>query len=110
MGGAFSSLISLAILVAVFAGFWKMFEKAGKPGWAAIVPFYNIYVLLLIAGKPAWWLVLYLIPLVNIIIAIIVTIAIAKKFGKSGGFVVGLILLPVVFYPILGFGDARYQE
>ena len=75
--------IELVIIVAIIAGFWKVFVKAGKPGWAAIVPIYNVIVLLQIAGKPLWWIILFLIPLVNIIMAIFVGIAIARKFGKG---------------------------
>ncbi|QNM96151.1 DUF5684 domain-containing protein [Chitinimonas koreensis] len=104
-----SNLIQLAIIVAVIAGLWKVFEKAGKPGWAALIPIYNLIVLLQIAGKPIWWIVLCLIPLVNIVIAFIVGIEIAKRFGQSALFGVGLTLLGFIFYPILGFGDARYQ-
>lgn len=107
--GAIIGLIYLAILIAVIAGFWKVFTKAGKPGWAAIVPIYNLVVLLEIAGKPLWWIVLFLIPFVNIIMCIIVSIAVAQKFGKSAAFGVGLGLLGFIFYPILGFGDAQYQ-
>jgi hypothetical protein len=88
---------------------WKVFAKAGQPGWAAIVPIYNIIVLLQISGKPVWWILLFLIPVVNLVIAILVGIAIAKNFGKSDAFGVGLGLLGFVFYPILGFGDAQYQ-
>ena len=109
MGPIISGVISLAILGVVIAGIWKVFEKAGKPGWAALVPIYNIIVLLEIAGKPAWWLVLFLIPLVNVAVAFIVMIEIAKRFQKSAAFGVGLALLGPVFYPILGFGDAQYR-
>lgn len=105
MGG----LIGLAILVVMIVALWKIFEKAGKPGWASLIPFYNIFVMLEIAGKPGWWLILFLIPLLNFIMLIIVTIAFAAKFGKSGGFAAGLILLPFIFYPILAFSDASYQ-
>jgi hypothetical protein len=105
MGG----LIGLAIIVVMVVAIWKIFEKAGKPGWASLIPFYNVYIMLEIAGKPGWWLVLYLIPVINLIMMIIVTIAFAAKFGKSGGFVAGLILLPFIFYPILAFSDASYQ-
>ena len=90
-------------------GPWKVFTKAGKPGWAAIVPIYNIIVLLEIVGKPLWWIVLFIIPLVNIVAAILVNVALAEKFGKEIGFAVGLILLPIVFIPILGFGNATYR-
>jgi hypothetical protein len=108
MGGFIGSLVYLAIIVALLASFWKVFEKAGEPGWAALIPIYNLFVMLKISGKPGWWVVLMLIPLVNIIVAIIATLALAKKFGQSGGFAVGMILLPFVFYPMLAFGDARY--
>jgi hypothetical protein len=101
--------IELVIIVAIIAGFWKVFVKAGKPGWAAIIPIYNVIVLLQIAGKPLWWIILFLIPLVNIIMSIFVGIAVSRKFGKGDGFGVGLGLLGFIFYPILGFGDAQYQ-
>ncbi len=99
----------LALIVAIIAGFWKVFVKAGKPGWAAIIPIYNAIVLLEIAGKPLWWIILFFIPIVNIIVGIIACIALAKKFGKSDAFGVGLALLGFIFFPILGFGDAQYQ-
>lgn len=107
--GLFIVAVELAILVAIIAGFWKVFTKAGKPGWAAIIPIYNVIVLLEIAGKPLWWIILFFIPLVNLVMAIIVSIALAEKFGKGAGFGVGLALLGFIFYPILGFGDAQYQ-
>ncbi|HMQ48750.1 MAG TPA: DUF5684 domain-containing protein [Saprospiraceae bacterium] len=106
--GLVPMLFVLAIAILIIASLWKVFEKAGKPGWAAIVPIYNLIVLLEIAGRPMWWFILLLIPYVNIIFSILVNIDIAKKFGKSTGFGVGLALLGIVFYPILGFGDARY--
>lgn len=102
-------LAYFALIIAAIAGQWKMFEKAGKPGWACIVPIYNIVVLLEIVRKPVWWILLMLIPVVNLVILIIVYIELAKAFGKSGGFAVGLILLSFIFIPILGFGDAQYQ-
>jgi len=108
-GGIFGSLILLAILVVVIAGGWKMFEKAGKPGWAFIVPIYNVIVILEITGRPIWWILLYLIPIVQIVVAIIVTIDLAKSFGKDALFGVGLIFLGFIFIPILGFGSAKYQ-
>jgi ABC-type sulfate transport system permease subunit len=106
--GMVVGLIYLAIFAAVIVGFWKVFEKAGKPGWAAIIPIYNIIVLLEIIGKPIWWIILFFIPCVNFIVSILVALEVAKCFGKGAGFAIGLILLPFVFYPILGFGDARY--
>ena len=103
-------LIPLAIFVGVIAGVWKTFVKAGQPGWAALVPVYNCYILLKIAGKPAWWLLLFFVPLVNVVITIIVSLEIAKTFGKGTGFGIGLVFLGFIFYPILGFSDAVYQN
>lgn len=102
----FIFLVSILIIVAC----WKIFNKAGKPGWACIVPIYNLYVFVQIAGKPGWWLVLLLIPFVNFIISIILYIEIAKKFGKGAGFGIGMVLLPFIFFPILAFSDAQYES
>ena len=99
------SIIYLAIVVIVIAGMWKTFEKAGQPGWGCIIPIYNIYLMTKIAAKPAWWVIMFFIPLVNIVFAIMLYNEIAKKFGQGIGFTIGLILLPFVFFPILGFGD-----
>ena len=102
-------MVYLGIIIVLIASIWKVFVKAGKPGWAAIIPIYNLIVMLEIAGKPVWWFLLFLIPFVNFIIAIMVMIAIAEKFGKGVGFALGLALLGFVFWPILGFGDAQYE-
>ncbi|MCX6552576.1 MAG: DUF5684 domain-containing protein [Acidobacteria bacterium] len=107
--GIVMSLVWLAVVVVVIASVWKVFTKAGEPGWAAIVPIYNIIVMLKIAGKPLWWILLLLIPFVNIIIGILVLIALAKNFGKGAGFGVGLAVLGIIFFPILGFGDAKFN-
>lgn len=102
-------VIYIAIIVAIIAGMWKMFAKAGQPGWGAIIPFFNLYLLLKIIGRPGWWLILYFIPLVNIVVSVIVAIELAKSFGKGGGFAIGLFFLSFIFIPILGFGEAEYQ-
>jgi hypothetical protein len=87
---------------------WKIFTKAGQPGWACLIPIYNAYVMLKIAGKPGWWLILMIIPFVNFIVAILAMVGLAKNFGKGGGFAVGLIFLGIIFFPILAFGKAQY--
>ena len=92
------------------AAHWKMFAKAGRPGWASLIPIYNTYVILRIAEKPGWWLILLFIPLVNLVVWILALAGLAANFGKKDGFVVGLLLLPIVFMPILGFGAAVYKE
>ena len=98
-----------AIVLLMIASMWKVFVKAGKPGWAAIVPIYNFVVLCEIAGKPAWWVVLFFVPVVNFIVIIVLSIALAKKFGKGTGYGIGLSLLGFIFYPMLGFGPDQIQ-
>ncbi len=100
---------SLVIMVLTVAAMWKVFVKAGQPGWACLIPIYNLYILIKIADKPGWWLILYIIPLVNLIVSGVVSIGIAEKFEKGVGFGFGLWILPFIFYPILGFGDAQYK-
>jgi hypothetical protein len=106
--GCFVLIIELALVVAAIAGMWKVFEKAGKPGWAAIIPIYNLVILLEIVGRPIWWIVLFLIPCVNIVMIFIVAIDVAKSYGQTPAYGIGLALLPFVFYPMLGFGPAQY--
>jgi hypothetical protein len=97
-----------AIVVAVIVGLWKVFMKAGQPGWGCIIPIFNLYCLTKIAGKPGWWLLLYFIPFVNVVILLLTSLGVSRNFGKSDAFAVGLFFLPFIFYPILGFGDASY--
>jgi Family of unknown function (DUF5684) len=101
--------VMLAIAVVFIIGMWKVFTKAGQPGWAILIPIYNLYILLKIAGRPAWWIVLMVIPFVNIVIALLVAIDIAKSFGQSAAFgVILLFLLSGIGYLVLGFGNYRY--
>lgn len=106
--GVVGNLLLLAFIVLLFASMWKMFVKAGKPGWAALIPIYNYIVLLQIVGRPVWWLVLLLIPFVNIIFAIIVTHDISKSYGRGVGMTLLQLFLPFIAYPILGFGKDQY--
>ena len=102
-------IIVWAILVIVcIVGIWKTFVKAGQPGWASIIPIYNIYIMTKIGGKPGWWTILCLIPFLNLIFVIWLYNMISKSFGKEEGFTVGLVLLGIIFWPILGFGSAKY--
>ena len=102
-------LVYLAVIILEIVSMWVVFQKAGQPGWGAIIPIYNIYLFVKVAGRPGWWLILLLIPVVNIIVDIIISLDIARNFGKSGGFGVGLFLLGFIFFPVLAFGGARYQ-
>ena len=104
-----SMIIWLLVVVLMIAAMWKIFTKAGQPGWASIIPIYNMYIWCKIVGRPGWWVVLLLIPFVNFVIAIILCIDLAKSFGKGVGFGIGIILLGIVFLPILAFSDATYQ-
>ncbi|HYM62220.1 MAG TPA: DUF5684 domain-containing protein [Thermoanaerobaculia bacterium] len=108
-GAGIFAIIYLAIILLIVISLWKLFVKAGEPGWAAIVPIYNLLIILKIAGKPAWWFILMLIPFVNIIILIIVLIAFASAYGKGVGFAIGMLILPFIFYPMLAFGDSTYH-
>jgi hypothetical protein len=88
---------------------WKVYVKAGQPGWAVLIPIYNLYVLLKIVGKPGWWLlVILLFPPVGFFMALYVIHLLSKSFGQGIGFTLGLIFLSFIFYPILGFGSSKY--
>ena len=108
-GGVYG-ICALLFAVLIIAGMWRTFVKAGRPGWAAIIPIYNIYVLLQIVGRPGWWLILFFIPFVNIVIALLVSIDLAKSFGKSAAWgIVLLFIFNAIGYLLLGFSDAQYK-
>jgi len=109
IGGLCGGLIGLAISAFYLIAMWKVYTKAGKPGWAVLIPIYNTYVLLEIVGREWWWLLLLFIPIVNIVVLIVVLFDLAKSFGKGTGFGFGLLFLSWIFIPILGFGDAKYM-
>lgn len=101
-------VIELALVAATLAGMWGAFAKAGKPGWAALIPIYNLIVILELASRPLWWILLLLIPCVNVLAILILMIDFAKAYGRGPAFGVGLALLGFIFWPLLGFGDAKY--
>ena len=89
--------------------FWRVFTKAGRPGWAAIIPIYNIYTLVKVGGKSGWYVLGFLVPILNLVLSILLALGVAEKFGKSGTFgVVGLWLFSFIGYIILAFGGAQY--
>jgi hypothetical protein len=108
LGNLIESLLVISLALFMIVSVWKVFVKAGKPGWASLIPFYNAYVLLKMAGKPGWWLLLLLIPLVNIVFGFLTMLGLSERFGKGVGYALGLIFLPIVFYPILAFGESTY--
>ena len=98
----------VALVVLLIVCFWKIFVKAGRPGWFSLIPIYNGIVMVQIAGMSGWWFLAMCIPVLGLIPAVMWLIKFAERFGKGTGFVFGLLFLPIIFYPILGFGDARY--
>lgn len=108
-GSVFGLIVNLAILVLFLVSSWKIFEKAGKPGWAAIIPIYNLIVFLEIVGRPIWWIVLLLIPIVNVVTFLILSLDLSKSFGHATAFALGLFFLSFVFFPILAFGADTYR-
>lgn len=101
-------ILATALNLFMVIAWWKVCSKAGQPGWSVFIPVYNLYVMLKVADKPWWWLLLMLIPGVNIVVSILLPVGIARAFGKGIGFALGLIFLPVIFYPVLAFGSAPY--
>ena len=99
-------VISLAAVVLMLISMWKIFKKAGKPGWASLIPIYNIYIMTTIAEKEWWYILLLCVPIANIYAMFVIYDGIAKKFGKSTGFTIGMMLLPIPFFPILAFGKS----
>lgn len=102
------NIVSLVIAILIIAAYWRIFAKAGQPGWAAIIPIYNIFVLLRVVGRPWWWFIMLLIPVVNIIFGIILINDLSKSFGHGIGYTLGLLFLSLIFIPILGFGGSQY--
>lgn len=102
-------LFTLALFILLIVAQWKIFEKAGKPGWYAIIPFVNQYQLFDIVYGQGWKFLLTFIPIVNIVYAYVVPFKLGKTFGKDTGFCLGMSLLGVIFYPILGFGEDEYE-
>jgi hypothetical protein len=108
-GSSVGLIIELIAGIVAIIGLWKLFVKAGEPGWGAIVPIYNSCLIFKLGGKPMWWILLLFIPVVNIVIYILAMIGLSKNFGRGGGTAAGLIFLPTIFMLILGFGSAEYS-
>ena len=109
VAGLITAIIFLAFAGVMILAYWKIFVKAGKPGWASLVPIYNAVVFLDIAGKPTWWILLMFIPFVNFVVMLIALNSFVQKFGKGLGFLLGLIFLSPIFLLILAFDDSTYQ-
>ena len=106
--GAFLLLFAVIYAIAIIP-YWVIFTKAGQPGWPALIPIYSTYILLKVIGRPGWWLLLFLIPVVNFVILIIMLNDLSKSFGHGVGFTLGLIFLSLIFFYILAFGSSTYR-
>ena len=129
--GVLFSVVGLLIVIAVIAGMWLVFQKAGEAGWKSIIPIYNVWVLMEIIGRPGWWVILYFLPavgwglgelldlpeswlaaavvgVVSFVIWVITMVGLAESFDRGIGFAIGLMFLPMLFYPLLGFSDMQY--
>jgi hypothetical protein len=102
-------VLLLAVVFLCVVPMWKIYTKAEQPGWAVLVPIYSIIVLLQIVRKPLWWIVMFFIPVANLVFLIMTYHELSKAFGKDIGTTLGLLFLPIIFVPILGYGDAKYQ-
>ena len=102
-------VIWMLVFLLTFIGLAKMFSKAGLPAWYAFIPILNFLAILRIAGRPPWWLLLWVLPLVNAVVSVIVWMDVAQRFGRGTGTGLGLAFLPFIFFPILGFGSATFR-
>lgn len=123
-GAAVMFLLMIAFYVLIVIGLWKTFVKAGHPGWAAIIPFYNMYIWVKIAGRPTWWFwamlvgaLLAWIPILGWILIIgvwvmslFLALDVAKNFGQGTGFGILLWLFSGIMYLVLGFGNYEYKQ
>lgn len=109
MGASIAMIIVYLLIAAVIiVSYWKIYTKAGKPGWAAIVPIYNIIILLEIVKKPVWWVILFFIPCANIVAMVLVALEFVKVFGKPSWHAALMILVGIVYLPYIAFSDAKY--
>jgi hypothetical protein len=102
-------LLGLSLALIQMIGMWKTFTKAGQPGWAVLVPIYNGYVMVQVAGGPSWWFILLFIPFANMVGICLISKGIAERFGGGIGLTLLLLFLPMVGYAVTGFGDAKYR-
>ena len=102
------AIVMIAVVFLTVASMWRLFAKAGEAGWKSIVPIYGAVVLLRLVGRPWWWLLMLLVPVVNLIFSVMLCFDLAKAFGKGTGAGFGILLLGPIFVMWLAFGDARY--
>jgi hypothetical protein len=108
-GGAIGSVLGLLIGILMIAALWVIFSKAERPGWAALIPIYNTLQMIWMVGRPWWWILLLLVPFLNVVIGIILLNDLSTSFGHGVGFTLGLIFLSPIFFLILAFGSSQYR-
>ncbi len=109
-GALIGSVFSIVVPIFMIVAMWKLIAKAGRPGWASIVPIYNFVVMMQITGKSAWWILGMFVPFLNLYVYCRMMVNMAQVFGRGVGFGIGNIFLPFIFLPILAFGGATYQN
>lgn len=110
MFGVGGGLVALAFYVVIVIGFWRTFSKAGIPGILAIIPIVNLFCLLKIARMSFWFILLYLVPIANVVLAIVVAVKVGRNFGHGGAFSFFLLwLFPIIGYLIVGFSNDRFE-
>ncbi len=105
----FAMAVVLVLINIIIISSWKIYQKAGFEGWECLIPIYNYLVFLKIIGKPWYWLLLLIVPILNIVVYVWGLNLLSKRFGKDLGFTLGLLFLPYFFFPILAFGNAKYR-
>lgn len=103
------SVLMLAVVLVMLVACWKVYEKAGQAGWKSLVPVYNMYILVLIAGKPWWWFLVLFVPVVQVAIYLLLMLALAERFGKGPLFGVGLFFVNFICFPVLAFDRSQYR-
>jgi len=102
-----ASLMILAFVLLVLISMWRVYERAGEPGWAILIPIYNTYVLTRIGRVSGWWVLAMFVPLLNVVALFVISIGVAERFNRGAGFGIGLTILPFIFYPMLAWGDGQ---
>lgn len=108
-GAAGAMLVVVAVAFFYLFATWRIFTKAGRAGWLSLIPIVDTIVLIQIAGKSGWRILLLFIPVVDVIVAIMLLLELSKAFGHGMGFALGLMFLSPIFWPILGYGSSQYQ-
>lgn len=101
--------VMMVVAVVLIASMWKIFTKAGEAGWMSLIPILNVVILTKIAGKEMWWVLLLFVPIANLVATVVIMLGLADSFGKDALWGLGLLFLPFIFYPLLGFGSAQYR-